>query len=619
MSSLTLNESQIQQLDALNSVFEAAEPRLSKILTFDNFVNEAYALKVIESNIPDSLRIDLHLDMIFGESTYTLTEYYKSMSSGTNRILEAARKIFPDSPAITESIESFKEYLGSLLNEESLALSMPTVNPAASIDTALNGGALQPRTSDGFWGTLKKLWNALTEGGSVFGVIHLILDIIGVVGDWIIPGVGIVADIINAIIYACRGEWIMAAISLIAGIIIGGGDALKLLKGSAKPAGKILPFLVKEGGAKGAAEALSKIPAKERGGVLKLLTGIFGNLGGALGKATSLFGQFVKGFGKVTSYIPGLGGALKWVFDGLGTTLTKFGEKMTLAGANFKLATKVAKKEAAEVIDKAAKAGGGDFIFDGPWVKVINKEGKQVGKYPASQIDKIMGKSIGEIASKKAGSEAGAKILYKNGDDVAKVTRTLENPKVQESMRKRAYEFFEKRIKAGAKRTFNIKNLSWFIGKQIYKLIHKTDWVDGANNKWSRREVEGHGNGAMNHWIDGRIKDEMDKTGAVYVPALELDSQDQEVVNKVTDYQNHYAKLYGQPEIIQVVTKQYDKNGPGAEFADFFDEVAKGNVKRGGKGDMIDHTLSDETNVKSKLTESKKSVIKTISNFSDFK
>ena len=48
MSSLTLNESQIQQLDALNSVFEAAEPRLSKILTFDNLVNEAHALRVIE-------------------------------------------------------------------------------------------------------------------------------------------------------------------------------------------------------------------------------------------------------------------------------------------------------------------------------------------------------------------------------------------------------------------------------------------------------------------------------------------------------------------------------------------------------------------------------------------
>lgn len=618
MSSLTLNESQIQQIDALNAVFDSAEPRLSKILTFDNFVNEAYALKVIESNLPESLRMDLHLDMIFGESAYTLTDYYRSMSSGTNRILEAARKILPNSPAITESIESFKEYLGSLLNEESLALSMPKVDPTGSVDAALAGGDLQPRTSGGFWGTLKSLWNALTEGGSVVGVVHLILDIIGVVGDWIIPGVGLIADIINAIIYACRGEWIMAAISLIAGIVIGGGDFLKLLKPFAKSSGKILPFLVKEGGSKAAAEAIAKLPAKEKGGVIKLLTGIFGNLGGAIGKATSLFGQFVSAFSnKLSKYLPGVGRTMKPIFDGLGTTLTEFGQKMSLGSANFKLATQAAKKEAAITIDAAAKAGG-DFVFDGPWVKVFNKEGKQVGKYPASQIDKLTGKALTDLTSKKAGSEAAANILYKNGGDVAKVTKTLEDPIVQESMRKRAYTFITRRLKAGSKRTFNIKNLSWFVGKQIYKLIHKTDWVDGKSNAWSRREVEGHGNGAMNHWIDGRIKDEMDKTGAVYIPALNLDSDDQEVVDKVTDYQNHFAKLYGEREVMHVVTKQYDKNGPGAEFADFFDEISKGNVKRGGKGDMVDHTIADELNITSKLTENKTTIVRKVSNFSDF-
>jgi hypothetical protein len=123
----------------------------------------------------------------------------------------------------------------------------------------------------------------------------------------------------------------------------------------------------------------------------------------------------------------------------------------------------------------------------------------------------------------------------------------------------------------------------------------------------------------MNHWIDGRIKDEMDKTGAVYIPALNLDSSDQEVVNKVTDYQNHFAKLYGEREIMPVITKQYDRNGPGEEFADFFDQVAKGNVTRGGAGDMVDHSIADEQNVKRNLTESRNSVIKTISNFSDFK
>jgi hypothetical protein len=605
MSSLTLNESQIQQLDALNSVFEAAEPRLSKILTFDNLVNEAHALRVIESNIPESLRFDLHLDMILGESSYNIADYYRSLSNGTNYILEAARKVLPDSPSITESIESLKEYLGSLLNEESLTLGMPT-------DVMSMAAPLKPR-SGGFWGTLKSLWNAVTEGGSVIGIIHFIIDIIGLVGDFIFPGVGVVADIINAIIYAIRGEWLMCAISVIAAVVIGAGDALKLVRFAAKPGQKVLTTLAKEGGSKQAAEMLAKMPAKEKGGVIKLLTGIFGNLGGALGKATSLFGQFVSAFGKVTSYIPGLGGALKWIFDGLGKTLTSFGKKMSLCSANFKLATSASKKAAATAVDATLK-GGGDFVFDGPWVKVFNKEGKQVGKYPAKQFEKISGEALAEITAKKAGSKEASKILYKNGDDVAKVTKTLESPAVQASMRKRAYAFFDTTsFWKGSKRLFNIKNLSFFIGKQIYKIIHKTDWTDGKKNKWSKREVEGHGNGAMNDWIGDKIKEEgkQDKI-------LILDSSDQEVVDRVTDYQNHFAKLNNERSVMQVVTKQYDKNGPGAEFADFFDQVAKGEVTRGGAGDMVDHTIADELNVKSKLTESVATLVRKVSNFSDF-
>ena len=615
MSSLTLNVSQIQQINALNAVFEATEPKLSKILTFDNFINEVHALGVIESMIPESLRFDLHLDMILSKGKNTVTDYYRSMSSGTNYILEAARKILPNSPAITESIESFREYLGLMLNEESLALSMPTGTSSSSIDTALSGGALQPR-SGGFWGTLKSLWNAVTEGGSVIGIIHFIIDIIGLVGDFIFPGVGVVADIINAIIYAIRGEWLMCAISVIAAVVIGAGDSLKLVRFAAKPADKVLATLAKEGGSKQAAEMLAKLPAKEKGGVIKLLTGIFGNIGGALGKATSLFGQFVSAFGKVTSYIPGLGGALKWIFDGLGKTLTKFGQSMSLCSANFKLATAASKKAAATTVDATLKSGG-DFIFDGQWVKVFNAEGKQVGKYPAKQFEKISGEALAEMTAKKAGSKDAAKILYKKGDDVANVAKTLESPTVKSSMRKRAYAFFgNTALWKGSKRF--MKDLPFFLGKQIYKVIFGTSWVDGANNKWSKREVEGHGNGAMNDWISDRLKAEREKTGAVYIPALMLDSQDQEVVNKVTDYQNHFAKLYGQPSIMHVVTKKYDSEGSSKEFKDFFDEVAKGNIKRGGKGDIVDHTITDELTIQPKLTESNSTLVRKVSNFSDF-
>jgi len=608
MSSITLTESQIQQFGTLNSVIESLSPRLSNILTFDNIVNEAHALGVIESNIPDNLKFDLHLDMILRRGTHGITDYYKSMSSGTNYVLEAARKVFPNDSKITESIESFKEYLVSMLNEDALALGNPIVS-AGVFDAALAGGPLQPREGSGFWSILKSLWNAVSEGGSPIGILHFIIDIVGLFGDFFFPGVGVVADLINAAIYAYRGEWMLCAISVIAAVVIGFGDALKLVKFAAKPAERVAMACVK-GETKQAAEMMAKMSAKESGGVMKILTQIFGNIGGAIGKATSIFGKFVQAFGKVSGYIPGLGALLKPIFEGVGKVLTKFGEKMALGSANFKLITTAAKKEAALTINAAVKAGG-DFAFDGPWIKVLSKEGKEIGKYPVSQIEKLTQKELNSLTSKKAGSEAAANILYKNGDDVAKVTKTLEKDAVRDSMIKRAYAFFETTAFWKGSKRFS-KDLWFFIGKQIYKIIFKSDWVDGANNRWSKREVEGHGNGAFNHWIDNRIKDEMEEKGAVYLPALDLDSQDQEVVDKVTEYQNHYAKLYGQPTIMHVVTKKYDKEGATEEFNQFFDEIAKGNVKRGGKGDKVDHTISDT------LTESNKAIIKKIMNFSDF-
>ena len=100
---------------------------------------------------------------------------------------------------------------------------------------------------------------------------------------------------------------------------------------------------------------------------------------------------------------------------------------------------------------------------------------------------------------------------------------------------------------------------------------------------------------------------------------LLLDSQDQEVVDRITDYQNHFAEITGEPRIINVVTNKLEKEGPAEEFEDFFNEVAKGKVTRGGTGDMVDHTVSDKLAADTKITESRKSIVRTISNFSDFK
>lgn len=587
MSELTLTENQIGQFSILNQLVESAEPSFSKIFTYDNLINECHILNTIESSIPESTRFNLHFDMIFNG---TLTNYYKNMTSGTNYILEAARKIFPNSQHITESIENFKEYLSSLITEESLALAMPTgaMSPGG-VDAALSGGALQAKTDSGFWGTLKKLWNAVTEGGSPIGILQFVIDIIGVVGDFIFPGVGVVADIINAIIYAIRGEWMLCAISVVAAIFIGVGDSLKLLKFAAKPAEKVMVALAKKGGTKEAAELIGKMGAKERGPVVKLLTSISGFIGGALGKATSFLGKFIQAFGKVTKWIPGLGGALNWIFKGLGETLSKFGDKMTLFSSNLKLMKTGAKEAAAMSMQNAVKAGG-NLVVDGDWIKIVSNKGKVLGKYPASAAAKLSAEQTLSLATKKAGKK-GANILYKNGDDFVKTSKTFNNPAVQQSFRKRAYAYLDTTYLKRATR--QLKTLPFFIGKQIYKLIFNQEWTDGHSN-WTRAEVLGHGDGAMNGWIDDQLKKKRKETGAVYVPSLELDSDDQETYDRVTAYQNNLAKLTGEPNIMQVITKNYDHGGAHEEFDNFFKLVASGEVKRGDANDKIDHTIASD-------------------------
>jgi len=605
MQNFALNENQISQFDTLNKFFEENQSYLSKILTFDSVVNEAHALKVIESNIPENLRFDLHLEMILKEGATTLTDYYKSMAGGTNYILEAARKIFPENQKITESIESFREYLGSLLVEQSMALDGRSMG-ASGFDAALTGGILKPRKSSSFWTTLKSLWDAVTEGGSVIGIIQFIIDIIGLVGDFIFPGVGVVADVLNAIIYAIRGEWMLCAISLIAAVLIGGGDALKLLKGAARPAEKVFMASVK--GEKAAVAELAKVPAKERGGVVKLLTYIFGNIGSAIGKGISLIGKFSESFGKVTKVVPGLGKGLNWIFDGLGKTLKTFGEKVTLSSANFKLATKAAKETAAVSIDAAVKAGG-DFVVDGPWIIVKDSAGKQIGKYPAKQIEKVSGQTIAELTSKKAGQAVSKEVAEKASKSAIKASSSG-------SLRKRMYAYFKTNPLFKGSSRF-MKDLPFFIGKQVYKLIFGKEWTGGAGSEWTRQEVEGHGNGALNSWINDKLKAERARTGATYLPSLMLNSTDKETVDRITEYQNHFAKMHGQPTIMQVVTKNYDSDKANDEFDEFFNGVKKGTITRGGSKDIISHQDADRSLIGESYSPLLKT--KTILSFSDFK
>lgn len=122
------------------------------------------------------------------------------------------------------------------LYEQDLATAANLAGTEAEIESVINNaGAVPSGGSGGILGMLKSLWNTLTEGGSPIGILQLILDFVGLVGDaFTVVGlpIGMVADFINAMIYFYRGKNILGVISLIA-MIPFGGDVAKGFKGVA--------------------------------------------------------------------------------------------------------------------------------------------------------------------------------------------------------------------------------------------------------------------------------------------------------------------------------------------------------------------------------------------------
>jgi hypothetical protein len=594
---------QILACDYINAEFPKYEKQLTEFVTFDNLVSEAFSLNAIEDVLPNKIFTEIHLGKILNESGSRVKEYYLGLAGGKNQILEEARALGLSTQQINEAIEDFRNFIKHKLFEDAMALGAPVAS-AGGFDAALTGGEKKAPASGSKWtilGTLKSIWNGLTEGGSVIGIIHLIIDIVGLVGDFIFPGVGVVADIINAIIYAIRGKWLLALISVIAAVIVGAGDGLKLFKPVVHTAEPIFVALTKRGGVEAASELAGK--AASKGPVMRFLGLLASMLGTALSKASTLLGKFIQGIGKIFSWIPGLNKLTTPLFEGLGRVFTKFGDSMKLFADNFALMEKGAAKAAVNTIDDVIANGhAASFIIskDGKWVTLLGKD----TKYPAEAV----ARAYNMVATK-----GGKTMTFKNGAQWVKYWKATAKPSVKAAFKDRFLAFFMTRFNKEAAENFS-KRLPYFVGKQIYKLIFGSNFVEGQS-KWTKDEVEGHGNGAFNDFINQRIAAEKKKTGADFVPSLMLDSSDKEAFDHISDYQNHYAEMTGKPSIMHVVYDKADNSPDAKQFKSFFDKVSSGEIKRGGPGDIVRTGTSSDIRDTGKVNNESRTVF----SFKDFK
>ena len=577
------SQNQYTSAALVSQYFKGNEQVLSKVLTYDNIKWEANLLNIAESVIPEKLCMDLHFDMILNQGTQAVTNYYKTLLTGKNQILEQAKlKLSSRSLKINESSAAFrkeiKKKLTTLLNEADLTadptaffsnqfkniitpsaqVQTPPLEGPAAFDAAVKGGEYVGKDANKL-GLLQSLWNGITEGGSPIGILHLVLDLVGIIGDFVFPGAGAIADILNACIYFYRGKMLLGSISLIAGLVFGSGDLIKLFKPVAVPMEKVLAASMKS--SKLGAEELAKVSVKEQGLVIKGLRYISKNIEAVLGKASGILGKFFNEFiAKVAGWVPFIGKPLKAFFENIGSSFAKYSDDLTKFSKEFpaieKEAIEASAKNLSQSINKVYK-GEAKAELDAVTgtVKITDNSGKVIGEV----AEEIL------IDAKLWNKKAPGLFSPGKSDDVLKYINSIasSNQKMTTGIAKYFAKTVGKTVKTSAE-------FAAFLGKQVIKFI---TGEDAQKAGYSDDEIEYWGNSALTSWVNEEIKKKKEETGATYVPAITLDSSDDETFERITNYQNTYAELTGMPSIIPVVYNKYNDEEAQEDFEEFFKQM----------------------------------------------
>ena len=438
----------------------------------------------------------------------------------------------------------------SRLNEQEAAAIAGNVE--SEIDSVIsNAGSLPTAESEGILGLLKSLWNGLTEGGSPIGILQLVLDFVGLVGDaWLVVGIplGMVADFINAMIYFYRGKYILGVISLIA-MIPFGGDVAKGFKGVAGAFDNPFSKLFTKGAGKEIAEESATVLMKQEGKtfakskrfldyIKKSAAKIAANISSAI---SFLLEQVVA---KAVGWVPFIGKPLK-------KFLTKLADYGRIVADNLTTFAKTVDAPIAKAVTKEAKASfdlmettltkGGKVVKEGDKLIVKEASGKVVKEIPIDEVAKFSN------ITKKFPDGPMSKVL-KNGDDVARFYEFISKTGGK------ARKFLQKNTDTIIIRGLVLSKFQSFIAKQIIKLL-------GSSAKaMSDYELEGMTDVITTDQLNSRMAEHAanvkKKTGATYVVPyidqqlkddLDTDLKEDELVYDLQKHLEYNAQRMGLP------------------------------------------------------------------------
>lgn len=551
-------------------LFETAGPAISARLTLDNFDFELNAISEFENSLPDSF--GMHLDMLLTGGTMMVSQYYHDLARGKEKMFEKIKDAVDasDFQKINESLAALHKLLKEKYSEVSEQATIDFENKFgniandAVIDAALKGAPETSASKSKVLSMLKDIWNGLTDNGDWLSVSQLVLDIMGIFDP---TGA---ADGLNALIYFGRGKTLLGWISMISALIPGGGDSLKLLKlgKTAKYADEVVMYTIK-GGRGAAQKALQRIPIKDRGAVVKVLSYIASVLPSAMSKASaSLSSFFGKYLAKYTKWIPGM----ENFFNGLAKRFSGYAKKMDDVVKDLKYATGTLIKAADATADlaKAAKRGAKMEIDSASGlIRLYNAEGKVIREFSEEFLKKSkFWSKLGKNPIVRNVSTTADLIKYYNG--IAKVTPSL-------------FSSVAKLFSIIHKGAVGSTRFSLFVGKEIIKMATgQTAEELGIPDE----QVEFYGADFLNNAVTKKINEEKEK-GAKYVPLVTFDSSNNEDYQAITKYQNDWAKIVGGPEIIPVLYDKFGDSELKQEYNDFWKKVGKGEIKRDESGNLI--------------------------------
>jgi len=539
-----------------------------------NNLNESFTFDNLESEIRSLSDVDFY-------NTCLVKRIISNANEQANPFASTA-KATPSNTAINLNFGGKNAFVkGAAKGAAKAADSEVTTSGASTAeidDVIASAGEAPVAGSGGVLGMLKSLWNSLTEGGSAIGILHLVLDFIGLVGDaFAVVGIpiGMVADFINAMIYFYRGKNILGIISLIA-MIPFGGDVLKGFKGIAKNFDGPFKNIFKSGSGKQIAEESAEVLMKQKGKgfskskrFLEYIKKSAAKIGAVIANAVKFLFESV--LAKAVGWIPFIGKHLKAFFLKIAKKGKIVADNLTSFAKHVDapIAKKITKEAAKnfKAIDVALK-GGGTVVKEGGEL-VIKKGGKVINKIPINELAKFSNIS-------KKFPDGPMKSMLKTSDDVAEYYVFLG--KTTKSTNKWFKTIGDTSVLGGP---LKVRDWKLFIGKCIVKVLGSSGDAlsdfeeDGLSDVVTTQD--------LNKLMDKHKYNEMKRKGSVidvpYIDQMMRDRPETEDIDEskladaFTKHLNYNAERMGLPSFDSYVYAKA-KNDREEELVKIYTENA---------------------------------------------